>query len=295
MRPLKLHHIPEGLAAQAFYWLFRALPIDVSSWLCGHLFRRLGPFIKSSRWGRRNLELVFPEKSPAWREAVLKDCWENFGRLVGEFPRLQEIRPGHRLEVIGAEYIQEMRDSGKGVIFASGHLGNWEILSQLAWQEGCPLTMIYRPANNRIVDDLFTRARRHMYRAMLPKGMAGTRRLVHALRQGEHLGMLIDQKMNDGEPAMLFGHPAMTSPAVAQLAIRYDAPIIMTRCQRLNGARFRITVEPPYYPTRTGAFDADATACLNYLHGRLESWIRDDPKQWFWLHRRWDKALYQNA
>lgn len=295
MRPLKLHHIPEGLAAQAFYWLFRALPIGVASWLCGSLCRLIGPRLAASRGGRRNLELVFPGKPAQWREDVLKDCWENFGRLIGEFPHLQEIRPGGRLEVVGSEHIHTLRDAGNPAIFASGHLGNWEILSQLAWQEGSPLTMIYRPANNRLVDWLFTRARRHMYRAMLPKGLAGTRHLVQAVRRGEQLGMLIDQKMNDGEPVPLFGHPAMTSPAVAQLAIRYRVPIVMARCQRLKGAHFRIIIDPPYQPPLTGDFDADATACLNYLHRRLEAWILDDPGQWFWLHRRWDKALYRRT
>jgi KDO2-lipid IV(A) lauroyltransferase len=93
--------------------------------------------------------------------------------------------------------------------------------------------------------------------------------------------------MNDGIPVPFFGRDAWTAPAIAQLALRFDCAIVPARIDRLGGARFRITVEPPVAIERTGDRQADVHAIMAKVNKVIEGWIRDRPELWFWLHRRW--------
>lgn len=101
--------------------------------------------------------------------------------------------------------------------------------------------------------------------------------------------MLVDQKMNDGIVVPFLGQDAMTAPALAQFALRYDCPVIPARVERLDGARFRITVLPPIPLARTGDRQTDIFNAMVQVNGLLEQWIRERPEQWLWLHRRWPK------
>jgi len=93
--------------------------------------------------------------------------------------------------------------------------------------------------------------------------------------------------MNDGIPVPFFGRPAMTAPALAVLALRFDCDVLPLRVERLDGARFRVTVFPPLRLPRSGKPHADAAALMAQVNATLEAWIRDRPEQWLWLHQRW--------
>ena len=121
----------------------------------------------------------------------------------------------------------------------------------------------------------------------MPKGAAAARRAFAALYRGGHLTMLADQKINEGIPVPFFGRPAMTAPALALLALRFGCDVLPVRVERLGGARFRLTVFAPLALARTGNQSADVAALTACVNATLESWIRDRPEQWLWLHRRW--------
>ena len=99
--------------------------------------------------------------------------------------------------------------------------------------------------------------------------------------------MLTDQKMNDGIPVPFFGRPAMTAPALAVLALRFDCVVLPARVERLGGAHFRLTVFPALPLPRSGDSHADAATLMARVNAILETWIRERPEQWFWVHRRW--------
>ena len=99
--------------------------------------------------------------------------------------------------------------------------------------------------------------------------------------------MLVDQKMNDGIAVPFFGRDAMTAPALAQLAMRYDMPIIPARVVRRQGAHFDSVIYPPLAYEKTGDSARDTLAIMTAINAMLESWIRETPEQWFWVHRRW--------
>ncbi|MBF0307856.1 MAG: lysophospholipid acyltransferase family protein, partial [Alphaproteobacteria bacterium] len=192
-----------------------------------------------------------------------------------------------RVEVVGTEHLLAVRDDGRPGLLFSAHLGNWEVLAGCASLLDLPLALVYRAANNPHVERLYREGRSDLGGEYLPKGAEGARGALSALRAGRHLGMLVDQKMNDGIAVPFFGRPAMTAPALAQFALRLRCPVLPARVERLEGARFRIVVEPPLALPDSGDRKADVLALMTTVNARLEGWIRERPEQWLWLHRRW--------
>ncbi|MCH8236629.1 MAG: lipid A biosynthesis lauroyl acyltransferase [Proteobacteria bacterium] len=285
-----IFHPIEAAVALLTYSLFRFLPIDLASALGGWLGRTIGPRMPISERAVRNLTAAFPEKTPAEIAVIVSGMWDNLCRVVAEYPHLGEINvydPHGRVEVIGGENVDLLREGGHPGIFFSGHIANWEIVSLGATQRGLPLDRIYREANNRLVEWLYKRGRAAVEGALIPKGSAGARVLLKSMKAGKHLGMLVDQKMNDGIPVKFFGRDVMTAPALAELALRYDCPVVPARVERLKGARFRLMILPPLDMVRSGNRKADVAANMAKVNALLEQWIRDTPEQWLWLHNRW--------
>ena len=102
-----------------------------------------------------------------------------------------------------------------------------------------------------------------------------------------HLTLLVDQKLNDGIPVPFFGRTAMTAPALALLALHFDCAVLPARVERAVGAHFRLTIEPPLPLPRSGQRAADVAALMAAVNRTLETWIRERPEQWFWVHSRW--------
>jgi KDO2-lipid IV(A) lauroyltransferase len=121
----------------------------------------------------------------------------------------------------------------------------------------------------------------------IPKGAMAARRAIAVLRRGTHLGLLADQKVNDGIPVPFFGRSAMTAPALAVPALRFDCDVLPLRVERLDGARFRVTVFSPLPLPPSSDPHVDAAALMAGVNAILEAWIRDRPEQWLWLHQRW--------
>jgi Kdo2-lipid IVA lauroyltransferase/acyltransferase len=288
-RSPRLAHWLQACAAAVFFGAVGLLPIDWASAIGGCLARRIGPFLGISKRARLNLRRALSGLSDAETERIVSAMWDNLGRVVAEYPHLRQIRvfePGGRVETHGVAHIDRAVATGRRMIIFSGHIANWEIAMLAAVQYGISAAQIYRAANNPIVDRMITRFRGGGGE-LIPKGAAAARRAVAVLRGGTHLTMLADQKMNDGIPVPFFGRLAMTSSALASLALRFDCDVLPARVERLGGARFRLTVFPPLPLPRTGNRHADVASLMTQVNQTLEGWIRDRPAEWFWVHRRW--------
>ncbi|MDX9860717.1 MAG: lauroyl acyltransferase [Rhodospirillales bacterium] len=277
-------------AAFLLYAFFRVMPLDAASAIGGWLGRTFGPRMRLSQRAVHNLSRTFPEKPPAEIAAIVRGMWDNLGRVAAEFPHLGEFQfyeKGGRVEVIGAEHVDLLREDGLPGIFFSAHIGNWEIVSLGATQRGVPLDRVYRSANNRLVEWLYRQGRSAVEGALIPKGSAGARPLLKSLKEGKHLGMMVDQKMNNGIPVPFMGRDAMTAPALADLALKFGCPVVPGRIRRLKGAHFQLIALPPLDLPNTGDRHADILAIMTRINEIIEGWVRDTPEQWLWLHNRW--------
>jgi Kdo2-lipid IVA lauroyltransferase/acyltransferase len=279
----KLRYGLEGILILFAMIFFRILPLDFASALGGRIARAVGPFSRAHRTARSNLEMALPELGGHEREQILSGMWDNLGRVIAEYPHLSRPVMAGRITFEGREHIDRVRESGKAALFVSGHFANWEVIPLSAWLHGLPLTVIYRAANNPVAEWLIRRIRAPYTRGMHGKGRAGAAQSIKTLKEGHPIAMLVDQKQNDGSPVPFFSRDAMTATAPALLAIKYELPVLAAHIVRTGGVHFHLSVEPP---VRYGA-DAEPVKVMTDINGLFEGWIRKNPAQWLWVHKRW--------
>jgi KDO2-lipid IV(A) lauroyltransferase len=287
----------EAVLLAIFFGFVSVLPIDAASGVGGFLGRTLGPKLPRTRQADRNLRLAFPEKSDPERADIIRGMWENLGRVAAEYPHLDRIAApdADRVEVVNPEYIYTLTKNGAPAILVGGHLGNWEILSIFAARLGIDMTSVVREQNNKLSQKIIDHYRRSVNIKRIKKGSQGAKQALVILRRGGILGLLFDQKMNDGIPVRFFGCEAMTAAAPAQLAIRLGCPLIPVRVERLRGARFRITCYSPVERAYSADRHTESGVLMRKLNKMLEDWIRERPEQWLWVHRRWPEETYRAA
>jgi len=274
--------------AAALFAMLRALGPDRASALGGRVARALGRFLPATRVADANLRRALPALDAATRARIIGEVWENLGRTAAEFPHLHRLA-AERTELVGLDAVAALRAQGRNILFFTAHAANWELTPQVARLHGLPISVVYRALNNPEMDRLVLRQRDLGADGMIPKGPAGARRLLTLLRAGRPVGMLLDQKMNDGIAAPFFGIDAMTAPAAAQLALRFDLVLVPTQVERLAGARFRITLHPPLAVAPSDDRAADVLRITTAINAEIEGWVRARPGQWLWLHRRWPR------
>ncbi len=277
--------------------LLRRLGPERASNLGGKVARTLGPWLPVSGVAARNLRAAMPELDPAARRRIVREVWDNLGRTVCELPHLGGLREntaeGPGWEISDSARVRQLAAAGRPVIFFTGHIGNWEMAPVAASAYGLPASLMYRAAANPEVDALIVALRREAVGAAVPmfaKGAMGARQAMAHLARGGSLGMLIDQKLNQGIEARLFGMPAMTTPAAAAFALRFRCPVIPVHVERLGPARLRVAIGDEV-PHPAAGSQAERTAALTQaINDVLEGWIRERPGAWLWLHRRWPEA-----
>lgn len=265
-------------------------PVRASN-LAAWVTRLIGMRLPVCRVADRNLRAAFPAMTAAERRRVIAQVWETIGRNVGELPHLAAMREtasGPGWEMVGRENIPPGQ-----AIFFSAHYGNWEMVLPIASQLGMAVSGFYRRASNPVMDRFISAQRMAALGpgvAMFPKGAQGARQALSHVMGGGSLGLLVDQKMNDGIAVPFFGRDAMTAPAAAQFALRFGLPLVPIRVQRLGPARVRMIVEAPLVVARTGDRQMDILALTTEMNAVVEGWVRADPGAWLWLHKRWPKA-----
>jgi KDO2-lipid IV(A) lauroyltransferase len=242
---------------------------------------------------RRNLDLAFgPELPAAERERILLESYRNLLLNVVEVVHaVRRARRGERpveIEIEGAEHFERLARSGRGALFVSCHMGNWELCPIGTLLHGVPLYSIATPRRNPGIERLVTEVRESLGQRIVWKRGA-FREAVRLLREGCCVGVLADQNQRKGSVFVdFFGVPASTTRGPALLARRAGVPLLPAAIRRLPGTnRHRLTVTEPIEPIRSDDADDDVLRMTEAYTKRLESLIREAPEQWLWHHRRW--------
>jgi len=286
MKPLR--YALEAALLALLLLFFKLLPAGAASRLGGFIGRMIGPRLAASRKAQRNLARALPHLTPAAQKTILTGMWDNLGRIMAEYPHLETLSRTHTT-VEGTEIFLEALSTGKGVVCIGGHLGNWEINSAACLNQlGIATELTYRAPNNPHVDKklmnfrtLGGKLRAHA------KSKTGGKAMMQVIKNGGILGILIDQKYNQGVSVPFFGQPAMTNPFFVQLCQKYGAALVPIQCKRLKGARFHLKVYDPIPVYKEDGAPRPVEDVIADAHVLLERWITDTPEQWLWLHRRW--------
>lgn len=286
-RMTKIRYGLETLFTRVMMRVFKWIGPDNASNLGGAMFRLVGPHLSSSQIARDNVRKAFPDLDNQAVDRIVKGAWDNLGRVAGEFPHIDWIMR-NRVQVEGVGNIHALRDDNKPGIVIAAHLANWEVGAAVAGAEGLPMAVVYRAANNPGVQKLYVRGRNAFNpHEQIAKGGKGARQIMTLLKNGGHVGILVDQKLNTGIPVPFFGHDAMTAPAVAKYAAHFDCPVVPAHAIRLKGCNFKLIIDEALPLPNTGDKDADALQMMTTINQLIEGWIRDNPEQWLWMHRRW--------
>ncbi len=273
-----------------FYLLFKILGIRFSSFLSGIIFYCYGLFSKRNVIVFRNLKRVFPSIKHEESKRIKNKMWFHFGRVVGEYPHLNKIKlhKNNNIIIENKNNLLEPLKSHPNCLFFSAHIGNWELTSHLLTQSGHRISFIYRAPNNKLVDNLLRKIREGYGVHLIKKGSDGAKDCLKVLKKkGGHIGMLIDQKMNDGIETVFFNEKVMSASAIAKLSLKYKCPIIPAICIRTNTINFKISYLDPITPDEIKRM-GDETKIMNKLNTYIEDWIRKNPEQWIWFHNRWN-------
>ncbi len=294
----KLSRANHWLIAQGAWlgiWLLRRLPedraLDTAAWVA----RRIGPRFGRHRTAVDNLRHAYPEKSAAEVEAIARDMWGHMARLAAEYIFLDQLfdyRPDDprqgRIEIAGEErFLKLASEAGRPHIVFTAHLGSFELLPVACALHGTPFTSLFRPPNNPYIAGFLDSKRTSTMGDLLASSRGAAFSLSAVLEKGGNVGALVDQKFSDGILTSFFGRPCQSNPIVPMLARRFDCDVYPARSMRLPGNRYRLEIEEKLELARNDDGDIDVAAATQQLNDVVERWVREDPGQWMWFHKRW--------
>ncbi len=284
--------------------VLRLLPPDSALNFASRVARRIGPLTGRHKLTLDNLRQAYPEKSEAEIEAIALDMWGNMARLGAEYIFLDKLfdldpwsdTPG-RIEVSKesiALFERIAADERPHIIF-TGHLGNFELLPVAAATFGMKVTALFRPPNNPYIADYIQSMRSSSMGELMPSLSGASFALASILDQGGNVGVLVDQKFINGLETTFFGRTCQSNPLLGMLSRHYECDVYPTRCVRLPGNRFRLEIEEKLDLPRGPKGNVDVQATTQLVTDVVERWVRDDPGQWMWFHKRWQLSGRRRA
>ncbi|EJF87946.1 hypothetical protein ME1_00910 [Bartonella vinsonii subsp. arupensis OK-94-513] len=276
-------------------FILKYFPTNIGFFFFSWLAKTFGPLVHRHQIALENLKAAYPEKTKEELHAIAIEMWENIGLFLAEYIFLDKIfdfdphadQPG-LIEVKGAEIFQRLKNEKKPHIFFTAHTGNFELLPICAQSFGLNVTVLFRPPNNPYIAKRVLKARQTSMGHLVPSKAGAAWALAAKLAEGENVGMLVDQKFRRGVLGTFFNRPLKTNPLIIKLARQYDCDIYPARCIRLAGGRHRLELYESIKLPLDEKNEIDIAASTQKLNDIVESWVREYPGQWTWLHRRWD-------
>ena len=271
--------------------IFHFLPIQFTLWL-GRRFGIIVYHVNKTRKviGYANLRAAFcEEKSPHKLKKLIKEVYRSLVETFFEILSLTKVNKKYidrYVEIVNAEDKYRLMDNPRGIIFLTAHFGNWELSGMTSAIKGFPLVVLAREQKMKRLNELINKLRESKGLKIVRKGIT-TRYIVKALHKGKIIGMLGDQDAGkSGVFAEFFGRPASTAPGTARIAAKTGAYILPVFMARKKGPYHRLVLEDAVKIEKK----EDVTLYLEKYNKLLEKYVRMNPTQWLWLHKRWKSS-----
>jgi KDO2-lipid IV(A) lauroyltransferase len=239
----------------------------------------------------RQLTMAFPDLGAADIERIARGAYANLGRVAAEAAVLPLYGRERVLDLFDDaenwDVVERARAGGSGILFVTGHLGNWELAGAYVAARGIPVDAIARHMANPLFDAYLTRTRERIGMRIVHDERA-VAQVPRAIRAGRGVAMLTDQETRGLASTWVpfFGRPAKTPRGPAVFALRLGAPLIFGCALRQPTGRYRMSFEEVPIE-RTGDLEADVDRIVASYTAALERWVRRAPDQYFWHHRHW--------
>ena len=278
-----------GLSVGAICGMMWFLPLPLA--------RRMGAGIGSviylfartrNKIALKNMSVGLPDKTEAERREIVKKMWRHFGMLFAESAHGTEIlKKSHRKNM---EWVREAQKQGKGGFICTAHFGGWEFDVAKLVGPDFHLNPVYRRANNPWLNKILFERRPGV---KIPKGAAGARLMLETLNKGDFIAILCDQKLREGMEIPFFGKPAMTATAMVSLAIKKEAPIFMVKGVRGQDNIYTFSVEKKIEIPKGLSYQDTLRVVMTEVNSIYWDWIKENPDQYLWIHRRFEKSFYK--
>ncbi len=246
------------------------------AWIAGLLDKSIPRF---RRVARENLARV---AEPS--ERIIDEVFRSIARILfafAHFPAISKNNASEWIRIEGIGHVRNALAAGRGLIFATGHLGNWELSAFAFALLERPISFVVRPFDNPLIEALVDR-----YRTLSGNRTIGKRDYVRgilaALRRNEMVGILTDQHDQNGIPVDFFGVPALSSPGIARIAAKTGAAVVPGFAIWSEAeSKYVLRFYPPV------AISGEVYADTQVIQRAIEDAVREYPGQWLWIHRRW--------
>ncbi len=269
--------------------LSRLLPYRFGVWT-GGMFGCAAFFLLPKERNRAisHLRTVFSGKGEPWIRRTARQCFINLGKSMLEVMLITQPRLLATVTVEGTEHLQRALKQGRGVVFVTGHIGNWELMGHTVAALSS-LSVVAAPIKPEAVNEIIVGLRARMGVRTILRGRPGaSRELIRVFKENRILGILIDQDTDvEGAFVDFMGRPAWTPTAAASMAIKFSAPLMFGYIQRDRDNRHRVKIEGPVELVRTGNEEQDIKENTAVLTKKIEEAVMQNPEQWVWMHRRW--------
>ena len=270
-----------------FFSLFKILGPKISSNIGGKLFEIIGPFFRSKKIIKKNLQIAIPNIDIKKINQISKLMWNNYGRVFAEYMFIKDFRInklGSNIQVEGIEILENLKRKNESAVFISGHFANFELMAMCLEKNGLNLCAVYRPLNNIFINQIMEKIRKkYICKNQVKKGIGGMKNLINLTKQNFSIALMIDQRVSEGIKSKFFNKEAYTTTIPGQLVKKFNMPIIPVHIERFEDVNFKIKIYNPMY------FDSESSveSITNNLNKTLENMIRINPEQWIWSHNRW--------
>ena len=162
------------------------------------------------------------------------------------------------IKLNGAEYLNEIKNSNKPVVFVSGHFSNFELLGTKLNRYGIRFCAIYRPLNNIFLNPIMEYLRlKYVCPIMIKKGRSNIRELLNKIKSGYSVIIIADQRTSEGKKIEFFNCPALTTTIPAQISLKYNCKIVPLRMERLSYNNFEMTIYKPFEYKKSDNYEKD--------------------------------------
>jgi len=251
--------------------------------------RILAPLAGFDRRIRNNLALVCPDLPESEVRRLQRAVPDNAARSWMEMYSGAEFIERVKDTPVsgpGLPIVVEARKAGRPVIFVTGHFGNYDVARAAMLARGYRIGALYNPMRNVYFNKHYVEALERVGKPVFPRGRRGLADLLRFLKSGGMTALLVDLHVKRGETLSFFGRPAKTALSAAELALKFDAPLIPAYAIRQpDGLSFEIVIEAPVPP-------GDPADMMQAVNDSIEAMARRHMEQWFWVHRRWKIRPY---
>ena len=278
-------YLVQSIFIYIFYIFGRILGIKLSRKIFAFIFSKFAPFFKSKKVIEKNLSIFNEKILESEKKRISLNMWKNYGMTFIEYVFLDFFRKNNsHIQIVGEKNLDNIINKNKPAIFVSGHFANFELMSMEITKKNIKLATIYRPLNNFFLNPFMEYIRKkYVCENQIKKGLKGVRESIEYLKKDISIALMIDQRVSEGEKIPFFGKLAFTTTLPAQLAIKFNVPIIPVFIERIDPDKFRIEFFKEIYASNIDN-KINLTKKLNKV---LENMILKNPNHWIWTHNRW--------